>query len=104
MAIAALALTAALLPVTGAMFEFDRDAILAGEAWRALTGQLLHWSEPHLTLNLAGAALLAVWFRDLPTRFWFAAGTCAALAVALGLLLEARPLASYRGLSGVLYG
>jgi len=98
------ALLAAAPPGAGDLLEFDRERILAGEFWRTLTGQVVHWSESHLLWNAVGAGLLATWFRELPSRFWAIAGTAGALAVATGLLLETPPLDEYRGLSGVLYG
>jgi rhomboid family GlyGly-CTERM serine protease len=104
LAIAVLALLIAWLPEAAAALEYDRTRLLHGELWRALTGHLTHWNYEHLLTNAAGAGLLALWFRAVPTRFWIAAGSAAALAIAAGLLLEAPPLDRYRGLSGVLYG
>jgi rhomboid family GlyGly-CTERM serine protease len=84
--------------------EFQRPAILAGAWWRCLTGHLCHYGYPHLILNLTGAWLLVVVFREVGWAVWVWVGLMAALAVAAGLLMEPDPLTSYRGLSGVLYG
>lgn len=104
LAITVLALLVACLPETAAALEYDRSRLLQGELWRGLTGHLTHWNGQHLLTNAAGACLLAAWFRALETRFWVVTGSVAALAIAAGLLLEAQPLDSYRGLSGLLYG
>lgn len=103
-AIGIIALLLEALPGAGELLEFDRERILAGEFWRTLTGQVVHWSESHLLWNVVGAGLLAIGFRELPARFWAIAGSAAALGIATGLLLETPPLDEYRGLSGVLYG
>jgi rhomboid family GlyGly-CTERM serine protease len=91
-------------PVTG-LLRYQRDAILAGQWWRLLTGNLVHLGWPHLWLNLAG--LLLVWLlfqRALPLRVWLSVALISSLAVGLGLLLFDPNLAWYVGLSGTLHG
>jgi rhomboid family GlyGly-CTERM serine protease len=93
-----------MLPGVADRVDFERTEILNGAWWRALTGQLTHWDGAHLFWNVAGVALLALWFRSADGVFWVASGSGAALAIALGLLAEPNPLEHYRGLSGVVYG
>lgn len=80
-----------------------QPGLWAREPWRAWTAVLVHWSDSHLAMNLAGCAALA-WLG------WRAgAGRREALAWALawpltqwGLLTEPA-LRHYGGLSGVLH-
>jgi len=64
--------------------RYDRDAILHGQWWRLISGNIVHLGWPHLLLNLAGLA--------------------SAAAVGVGLLLFDPHLQWYVGLSGVLHG
>jgi rhomboid family GlyGly-CTERM serine protease len=98
----------ALLPGGDAAREwlrFDRTGIAAGEAWRLLTGHLVHLGVSHTLLNLAG--LVLVWFlvgRAFSTRqwLWVMAGSVAAIDV--GLWFGSPDLGWYVGLSGLLHG
>lgn len=105
----ALALLATLLALfgdsTARVLRYQRDAILAGQWWRIISGNLVHLGWPHLALNLAG--LLLVWLlfhRSLTTRDWTIVTLASALAVGGGLLLFDPHLEWYVGLSGVLHG
>ena len=85
--------------------RFDRTGITAGEAWRLLTGHLVHLGVTHALLNLVGLAL--VWFlvgRAFSTRqwLWIIAGSVAAIDV--GLWFGNPSLEWYVGLSGLLHG
>jgi rhomboid family GlyGly-CTERM serine protease len=81
--------------------RYERDALLDGQLWRALTGHLVHLSWAHLAANVAvGALVVALFRRDLG---WAAPLLCA-LGVTLGLFLFLLRLKWYAGLSGVLYG
>lgn len=88
-----------------AMLRYDRDAILAGQLWRLLTGHLVHLGASHLAMNLVGLALIWMLFgRLMSTRAWLATLLASALAVSLGLLAFNPGLTWYVGLSGVLHG
>lgn len=92
-------------PAAVEALRYERDAILAGQAWRLATGHLVHADAPHLGWNLAGLAL--VWFlfaRDYSVRQWFAILFASTLAIDLGFLLLEPGLAWYVGFSGVLHG
>ena len=85
--------------------RFDRTGIAAGEAWRLLTGHLVHLGVTHALLNLVGLAL--VWFlvgRSFSARqwLWIIAGSAAAIDV--GLWFGNPSLEWYVGLSGLLHG
>lgn len=81
--------------------EFDRQAILDGQVWRLVTGNLVHWSPEHFYLDV-GAFLLVGWlYEPLSGRRYPWLLLSAGLAVGVGLLLFLPELKTYRGLSGV---
>lgn len=104
--IASLALLLALSGENGDLaLRYDRVAIMNGEWWRLLTGNLVHLSWSHLWLNLAG--LILVWllfYTALTARAWWTVTVASAAAVGLGLLLFDPELEWYVGLSGMLHG
>lgn len=88
------------------LWGFDRQAIGDGQAWRLLTGHLVHLNAMHLALNLLGlAGVMAAWGRELarpsvlPVMF-----IGSALAASLGLWFMTPELAWYAGASGALHG
>ena len=106
---AAVGLTALLLqaagPTAASFLRYQREAILHGEIWRLVTGQLLHLGWPHLVLNLVALALVTALFGRLfrPRDWaWIYAGSF--LGTAFGLLLLQPELQWYVGLSGGLHG
>lgn len=103
----ALAGLLALLQASGlrGALEYRRAAILHGQAWRLLTGSLVHLSWLHLARNLAGLFLIwALYARGLGERFSVAVLLGSALAVGLGLITFDPGLAWYVGFSGALFG
>ena len=85
--------------------RYERQAVLAGEVWRLVTGHLVHADLPHLAWNLAG--LLLIWFlfaRDYPAGQWLVILLASAVAIDLGFLFLERDLEWYVGFSGVLHG
>ena len=87
------------------LLRYDRDAILAGQLWRVLTGHLVHLGGSHLAMNLVGLALIWMLFgRLMSTSAWLATLLSSALTVSLGLLVFNPGLTWYVGLSGVLHG
>jgi rhomboid family GlyGly-CTERM serine protease len=85
--------------------RYDRDAILHGQWWRIISGNIVHLGWPHLLLNLAGLILVWLLFRHtLSTRSWIFVTLASATAVSVGLLLFDPQLQWYVGLSGVLHG
>ncbi len=104
--VCALLAAPALLGAGGvARLRYDRQAIVGGEWWRLVTGNLVHFDLAHLAMNLAGLVLLWWLFvGDARPRDWLAVAVVAALAVGLGLLVFDPALDWYVGLSGVEHG
>jgi len=107
----ATALVVAALLVAGlgepaaALLRYERRAVLAGDAWRLVTGHLVHLGWIHLALNAAGLALVAVLLgAQWRARQWAALALACALGVGLGLLAFDPQLAWYVGLSGIAHG
>lgn len=85
--------------------RYERAAVLDGEAWRLLTGSIVHLGPRHLVLNLA--ALVALWALApavLRGRRGAVAILGGAFGVGLGLLAFAPLVGWYVGVSGVLHG
>lgn len=106
--IALIALLAAALQLLAPdALRYEREAILHGEVWRLLTGNLLHLGWAHLVLNLAGLAIIGIGFpgaeADRPLRL-FGYLLLLGLAVGVSLLCWSPTVAWYVGLSGALHG
>ena len=107
-ALAVVVLVAALAAGGDAVSEalrFDRDAIGAGEAWRLVTGHLVHLGSRHMLLN--GAGLLLVGFlvgREYRPRDWAVVLLASMASIDAGLWWLKPSLDWYVGLSGVLHG
>lgn len=92
-------------PEASRALRYERAAILHGQWWRLLTGNLVHMGWSHLWLNLAGLLLVWLLFKDqIPLRVWIASLLVSFLGVGLGLLWGSPHLAWYVGLSGALHG
>lgn len=100
MALAVIALLVQLSPTAQAVLQFDRDQIAAGEIWRLLTGNFVHYSWPHLAANLGAFAALC-WIAEGRSRGVLAVVTLSALAVGTGVFSLAGGVTTYRGVSGV---
>lgn len=84
--------------------RFDRVLIHQGEYWRMLTAHLTHLGWNHLVLNMAGLAIIMLFFGHYQSSFyWSTAMLWLALLCSAGLLLDGQ-LQRYVGLSGVLHG
>jgi rhomboid family GlyGly-CTERM serine protease len=85
---------------TQALLEFDRHAVAAGQWWRIVTGNLVHYSWVHLVVDF-GAFAIPCWLgrRRLRSLTWTA--LLSACAVGAGVYLWADSVITYRGLSGV---
>jgi len=85
--------------------RYDRAAILSGQAWRLVTGHLVHADFVHLAWNVAGLALVAALFaREFRLRGWVVILAASTVAVDLGFLVLEPGLATYVGFSGLLHG
>lgn len=88
-----------------AALRYERDAVLDGEYFRLITGHLVHFDLRHLSLNVAGAALIALLFaRTYALWQWIAVLAVSVLSIDLGFLIFKPQLDWYVGASGVLHG
>jgi rhomboid family GlyGly-CTERM serine protease len=81
--------------------RYERDALLDGEIWRAVSGHVVHVSWAHLGLNVAVAALVAA---TLGRHIGFGAVVLCVAGTSAGLFLFSLGVKWYAGLSGVLHG
>jgi len=99
-ALAAICAAASLVPAE--TLEYDRNRVAAGEVWRLVSGQLVHWTPRMAALDLGMLLGLGIWLEVRGDR------RLVALTMALGGGLtvlgvqELSPdLAVYRGSSGL---
>lgn len=91
-------------PVADAL-AYGRDALEHGQAWRALSGHLVHLGAVHAALNLGGLAALLLLCPERPRAFeWLRRIGVLALAISALLYVAAPEVDRYVGLSGVLHG
>ncbi|MGX5913547.1 rhombosortase [Aliidiomarina sp. Khilg15.8] len=84
---------------------FEREAILAGQWTRVLSGQFVHLSAAHLVGNALGLILLWLLYAEYWTRWRLGLVVIVcALGSNLGVLLFAPHVDYYVGFSGALYG
>jgi rhomboid family GlyGly-CTERM serine protease len=100
--LALVALTAMASLVPAEALEYDRSRVAAGEVWRLLTGQMVHWT-PRMAVFDVGMLLgLGVWLEVRGDRrlvaMTFALGGA---LTTLGVHALSPDLLTYRGSSGV---
>ena len=101
LAVVAGASLASLLPGAAGILEYDRTAVEAGEIWRLLTGQLVHWTARMTAADLAVLLAVGAWLEIRCRRVALVALLAGALLVGLGLYGLAPELSHYRGSSGL---
>ena len=104
LAVLLVALFAAGTDATDAL-RYERAAVVAGEAWRLVSGHLVHFDLAHLGWNLAGIVL--VWFlfaREYTPYGWLVILMASTVAIDLGFLAFEPGLDWYVGFSAVLHG
>src|SRR5437868_2359862 len=80
--------------------RYERIAVLGGEYWRLVSGHFVHGTLPHMLLNMAGLALIAMLFpRDYSLRQWLVVLFASIAAIDLGFVLFEPQLQWYVGLS-----
>ena len=99
-AIVVLSILVQLSPVTQAALQFDRTAIAAGQGWRLLTGNFVHYSWLHLAANLGVFAALC-WIAHGRSRGTLGVVMLSGLAVGGAVYQCADGIVTYRGISGV---
>jgi rhomboid family GlyGly-CTERM serine protease len=96
----ALALTLPVLHLA-TQLQFDREAILAGEWWRGVSGHFVHWSADHLFWDVATFAVLGILAERRSRTGLLACALASAVAVSAGLWILRPDVITYRGLSGI---
>jgi len=81
--------------------EYDRQAIAAGQVWRLVTGNLVHWSIEHFLLDVGAFLVVGCMYEPTVRRTYPWALLLMALAVGGTVLLALPEMRFYRGLSGV---
>lgn len=87
-------------PSAQSALQYDRAAIAAGQVWRLVTCNFVHYGATHMACNVAAFGVLA-WVAQARSRrtVWVALAGFAAIGPAIWL---ARPdVGMYRGISGV---
>lgn len=99
--VAALA-AASLAPGGGEALQYDRARVAAGEPWRLLTGQAVHWTPRMTLIDLAVLLGLGAWleWRGARRALLATLGMAAGLT-ALAVHLLSPDLQLYRGSSGL---
>lgn len=87
------------------VLNFDRGRIADGQWWLLLTGHLVHLNWSHFALNMAGLAIVAMFFSAyLSWLAWYGLLLWSMLFTGLCLYWFSPDLIRYVGLSGVLHG
>lgn len=89
------------IPGLDALLEYNRPAMLAGQAWRALTGHFAHWSFSHWVWDAAVFAGLGVVCESISGRGFLRCVGVSMAAISLAVWAAMPGMDAYRGLSGV---
>lgn len=81
--------------------RYERDALLDGDLWRAVSGHFVHESWKHLGVDVAVGALVAA---ALGRHLGLGALVLCVAGTTAGLFLFALRVKTYAGLAGVLHG
>ena len=81
--------------------EYHRQRVAAGEGWRLLTGQLVHWSAPMMATDLGVLLVSAAVIERYSRRLLIGSLVVSAAAVAAGVHFLETDLTRYRGSSGL---
>jgi rhomboid family GlyGly-CTERM serine protease len=101
LAICAAALLVHFVPGLVPLLIYDRAAIAHGELWRLLTGNLVHLSDAHLTLDLAAFLIAGAIVEQRGYRHFATLCVSAAVLIGVAIYLFEPGLQFYGGLSGV---
>lgn len=99
-ALAALFAAASLAPANA--LEFDRTQVAAGEVWRLLTGQLVHWTPRMAAWDVGMLMALGLWLEARGDRRLLVPGLALGGGLtALAIQALSPDLLTYRGSSGL---
>lgn len=91
------------LPSLQGWMQWDHNAIMTGQWWRIVTGNLTHTNLYHLSMNLLGLWIISFIFRaHIEARQFLL--VFIGLCLSVGSLLLFTSMQIYVGLSGVLHG
>jgi rhomboid family GlyGly-CTERM serine protease len=91
----------AAFPPLGSIFVYDRAAILRGEVWRLLTGNLVHFSAGHLCYDMLALGMAGFVIEYRGYRHFGALFGLAAVAIGGALFLCQPETMFYGGASGL---
>lgn len=91
------------IPQLQPLFVWDRQAILNGEVWRILTGNITHTNWIHLAMNAGAFIIINFIFRAHFTPRYYSL-LILSISTIIGLGLFATQITWYAGFSGVLHG
>lgn len=80
---------------------FDRSAILHGQLWRLLSGNLVHYSQMHLLLNVSAMLVAGSIVETRGYRHFWLLIASSSLAISCAVLMLRPDIVVYAGLSGV---
>ncbi len=87
------------------LLRYDRQSVMAGQAWRLLSAHLIHLSWSHWGLNMLGTWMVLALFAPLVRpKQWLVIIFICCLTVTISLLLFSPRIAWFVGFSGVLHG
>lgn len=101
LALASVAALTLLAPGWTVALEYSRDHVEAGEVWRLVTGQFVHWSFRMAVLDLGAVLLLCFALERRSPATAGAVVVTALVAVASGFHFLAADVDRYRGASGL---
>lgn len=100
----AVAAIVSLAPALPPALEYDRAQVIAGEIWRPLTAQVVHWSARMTAADLGTILVLGAVLEMRSRRAAATAVLAALFLVAAGVHFLPPPLSRYRGGSGIASG
>ena len=100
LALAAAAIIVALAPSLQRLLVLDRGRVASGELWRIVTGNLVHFSAPHLFYDLLVVVVVG-WMVERSGRTLVPVLALSSVIVGTAVLMFAPEIERYGGLSGV---
>ncbi len=99
--LAGLALAVHLVPGADELLEYRREAIIAGQVWRILSGHWAHFTLNHLSWDLLAFLVLGSACEQFSRRRFVLAVFGSAITVAAVSWFLLPGMTAYRGLSGI---